>query len=394
MSSHRPSADAVKLSLIYGALFTVVGVQMPFWPVWLELKGMSPSQIGILLGAIYWAKVVSNPLVAHMVDAGAGRRRMMIVLAVASAVLYPIYLVTDNFWGLLALSLFAGSLLPGLMPLTETVTMTLTTQGRLDYGRVRLWGSLSFILAAQGTGLLVDQIGPKIVLWLVMLGVGLVLASVFTVPDPPTHGRTGPRLKVSILLKDRTYVLFLVTASLNQASHCIYYGFASLHWHNAGLGGGVIGGLWALGVLAEVLLFAASGRVVRWLGAERLVLIGVAAGIVRWSALAFTTDPVLLVPFQILHAATFGAAHLGAMHLIARRIDGRLIARAQALYSSVAMGLIPGVGLIAAGPIYAAFGGHAFLFAAVASIIGTWTGWRLLRQSIATQNTAEETPAA
>lgn len=381
MPPARPTSAALRLSLLYGALFTVVGVQMPFWPVWLEAQGMSAPQIGILLGAIYWAKVVTNPVIAHLVDAGAGRRRMMIALAVTSAVLYPLYIVTDNFWGLLALSLVAGSLLPGLMPLTETVTMTLNTRGHLEYGRVRLWGSISFIAAAQGAGVLVESFGPEIVLWLVMIGVLATTATVFAVPDPSSRGSDSTRLHLSALLKDRVYALFLLTASLNQASHCIYYGFASLHWRAAGLSGGTIGGLWALGVIAEVVLFAFAARAVRHLGAEALILIGVAAGLIRWTALAFTTDPWLLVPFQILHGATFGAAHLGAMHLITQQIDGRLAARAQAFYSSVAMGLVPGLGLIAAGPIYAAWGGHAFLLATLASAMGTIVAIILIRHT-------------
>jgi PPP family 3-phenylpropionic acid transporter len=376
----RPTPDALRLSLLYAALFSVVGVQMPFWPVWLEAQGMKAVQIGILLGAIYWAKVVTNPLIAQFVDRTGRRRQALLILAACALAMFCLYTVATGFWALLALGILSGSLIAGLMPLTETVTMTLTQRGVLDYGRVRLWGSLTFIAAAGVTGLVVEDLGPPVILWLVLGGAAATAVAVWPVPDPAPARRGGPPLPLVALFRDRRYRLFLLTASLTQASHCIYYGFATLHWRAQGVSDGLIGGLWAIGVLAEVVLFVFSGAVVRRLGAERLLFIGALGGILRWTVLATTMSPWLLVPAQTLHAATFGATHLGAMHLIAGSVDSRLSARAQALYSSVAMGLVPGLALLGAGPLYAAFGGQAFLAAALIAAAAGLAGHRLLRQ--------------
>lgn len=389
----RPTQDALRLSLLYGAMFTVIGVQMPFWPVWLESRGMGPTEIGILLGAIYWAKVVTNPLIAQVIDHHGGRRKAMLALAIGALSAFSLYIFAFDFWALLVLGIFSGSLIAGLMPLSETITMTLTRQGRLDYGRVRLWGSLTFIAAAMLTGGLVEHLGPSSILPLVIVGAAMTLITVFTAPNPPrlTHG--GPRLPMAALFRDRTYMLFLATASLTQASHCIYYGFATLHWRAQGLSNGLIGGLWAIGVVAEIVLFVISGAAVRKLGADRLLFLGAMGGILRWSALAFVASPWLLAPLQTLHAATFGATHLGAMHLIANHIDPRLSTRAQALYSSVAMGLVPGIALLAAGPLYERFGGLAFLAASLIALMATVAGALLLhhRRKI---KAAEHFPAA
>lgn len=375
----RPTQNGLRLSFLYGAIFTVIGVQMPFWPVWLEHRGMEPLQIGILLGAIYWAKVVTNPLIGALVDSYGHRHRIMVILAACAVALFSLYLWADGFTAFLVIGVLGGSVFAALMPLSETVAMSLTMRGRLDYGRVRLWGSLTFIGMSLVGGWLLEWASPEAVLWLTLGGVATTLAAVVTAPRVPDRHRDGPRPPFSSLFRDRGFVLFLATASLTQVSHTVYYGFATLHWRDAGLAGGTIGALWAVGVVAEVVLFAASGAVVRWLGPARLLLLGALAGVVRWSAIAVTTDPAILFPVQLLHAATFGCTHLGAMHFIARAVDPRLSARAQAVYSSTAMGLAPGLALIGVGPLYAALGGQAFLAMAAVAAGGVTTGWALRR---------------
>lgn len=375
-----PSRDGLRLSILYGALFTVIGLQLPYWPVWLEGRGLGPEAIGLLVGAAFWGKVVTNPSIAHHVDRHGRRKGMMIALAFIATACFALFLAVEGLWGMLVLSVLGWSLFAGLMPLSETLTMSLTTQGRLDYGRVRLWGSLTFIGAAMLGGWVLERSPTtEVVLWLVLVGMGLIIAATLAVPDVAASRRSGKRLPFRALFRDRGYLLFLGTASLTQVSHTVYYAFATLHWRAAGLSGGMIGGLWALGVVAEVVLFAFSGRVIARFGAERLLMAGAVAGVLRWSVLAFSTDPWLLAPAQVLHAATFGCTHLGAMHFIARRVDAGLTARAQATYSSVAMGLAPGLGMLVAGRLYADFAGLAFLGTALVAVAGTLCGIALLR---------------
>ncbi len=377
-----PTPEGLRLAVFYGALFTVIGVQLPYWPVWLEGRGMGPEAIGILVGAAFWGKVVTNPSIGQFVDAHGRRKMVMVVLAVVASACFALFTAIDGFWGLLVLSVLGWSLFAGLMPLSETVTMGLNAQGRLDYGRVRLWGSLTFIGAAMLGGWVLERAPTtEVILWMILAGMGLVTVTVLAIPAVPAERRRGSRLPFRALFRNRAYLLFLATASLTQVSHTVYYAFATLHWRDAGLSGGVIGALWAIGVIAEVVLFAFSGRVVARIGPERLLLLGAVAGVVRWSVLAVTTDVVFLVPIQVLHAATFGCTHLGAMHFIAGRVIPGLTGRAQAMYSSVAMGLAPGIGLLAAGPLYAAYGGGAFLATAAVAGLGTLWGWALLKRS-------------
>jgi MFS transporter, PPP family, 3-phenylpropionic acid transporter len=181
------------------------------------------------------------------------------------------------------------------------------------------------------------------------------------------------------MFRGRGFALFLAATAAVQASHAVYYGFATLHWQAAGYGDTLIGGLWALGVIAEILLFAAGDRVVRRAGAAWLIVIGGLAGGLRWTVTGTTTELWALVIVQTLHALSFGAVHLGAIHFIARAVPPELSATAQSLYSSVVMGLGLGLMLFAAGPLYAAVGAHAFHAMALSAVLGAGLALRLRR---------------
>jgi PPP family 3-phenylpropionic acid transporter len=183
------------------------------------------------------------------------------------------------------------------------------------------------------------------------------------------------------------FLLFMATVSCLQASHAMLYGFATLHWRAAGISDGMIGFLWAEGVLAEIVLFFAGALLLRWVGVGGLLLLGAAAGMLRWTAYAFSDALWLLLALQVLHAFTFGATHLGAMHFITRAVPTAWSASAQSLYTAVSGGLAMGLATALAGPLYAAAGGRAFLLSSVLATLGLvlalilarrWSGGRLV----------------
>lgn len=364
---------SLRLSLFYGALFGVIGFHMPYWPVWLEAQGMSAAAIGTLLAAQQWAKVVGNPIVGRIADASLKRRRIMTALAAASLAGFALFAPAEGFWPLLGLSILTGMSLWALMPLGENLTMlTVYERKGLDYGRIRLWGSLTFIAASFLGGRLLQAHAADVILWAVLGAVALTLLSCLLLPDvrgrgdeaagPDPDAPTEPPPPVTRLLRHPAFVAFLVAGSLIQASHAVYYGFATLDWRGAGLSGETIGLLWAVGVAAEVVLFAFGNRVVALAGGPaRLILIGGLGGMVRWTVLPMTADPLLLVPVQTLHALSFGATHLGAMHFIGQAVPRALSGRAQALYASFGLGVAMGIAMIGSGRLYEATGAWAYL---------------------------------
>lgn len=365
-----PASTPIRIALFYVAFFAGVGIHLPFWPVWLKAQGLDAGQIGVLLAGIFFTKIVSNPLVGHWVDQRGDRRWPMVLLSAASLLSFSLFAVVGGFWPLLAVTILAGVFLASMLPVGENLAMIMAVRERYDYGRVRLWGSLSFIVAATGGGWLIVGQPADLVLWLILAGLAATLVACLWLPDiAARHGRTTPQ-PVWPLLKSPLFLMFLAGASLLQASHMIYYGFATLHWQAAGLPGWMIGLLWAEGVAAEVVLFAFSGRVVARLGPGVLMVLGGLGGVVRWGVLATTTEPAALFAVQWLHAATFGCMHLGAMHFLNRAAPPDLSARAQTLHSSVTQGVAAGLGMLSAGLLYETLQGTAFLTMAALSAGG------------------------
>lgn len=360
---------SLRLSLFYASIFSAVGIHLPFWPVWLKAQGLDSGQIGLLLAVTFFTKIITNPIVGTVVDRRGDRRQPMILLSAGGVLSFMLFALADGFWGILAVTILAGGFFAAMMPVGENLTMLVAARDGLDYGRIRLWGSLTFVLAASLGGWLIAGRPAELILWLISLGLAFTWLACLSVPDirPPGPPPDKP-LPLSILLSSPLFLLFLLTTSLVQVSHMIYYGFATLHWQAAGLSGWIIGLLWAEGVIAEILLFAFSNHVLRWLGPCRLLMLAGVSGVLRWAVLATTTDPLALAAVQWLHGGTFGAMHLGAMHFINRAAPSGLSARAQALHSSVTQGIASGIGMLLAGSLYGELANWSFL--AMAAMAG------------------------
>ncbi len=347
-----------------------MGVYLPFWPVWLKGRGLDAGEIGLLLAITIWTKVLASPAMAQIANRLGERRRVMVALSVAALASYALFGIADGFWQLALVAVLIGATLPPMMPLGENMTMLASRARGLDYGRIRLWGSLSFILASWGGGQWLAGRPESAILWLVLAGLGLTVVACWSLPDirpAPAPPRAKP---VRGLLRQPVFLLFLATVSLIQSSHGMLYGFGTLHWRAAGLSDGAIGLLWAEGVLAEVVLFAFSGRVVRRVGVVPLMLIAAAAGVARWTVTALSADLGVLLAVQLLHALTFGATHLAAMHFIQRAVPEEVSATAQGLYSAIAMGVVLASVIMASGGLYAGAGGHAFFAMTAMSVLG------------------------
>lgn len=359
---------ALRLAFFYAAMFSLTGVQLPFWPAWFAGRGLSAAEIGILLAVAQWLKLAVNPLAGIAADRSAAPRRVMLVLslgAVAGFVLLP---AAHGFALLLALGALTACCLAPLSPLGDHVALAAAAAGRLDYGRVRLWGSLGFIAATLLAGRLVQARGIDGVAPLLAAAAMLVLAACAVMPAERSAPAAAHAGAWRTLMRP-SFALFLAAAALIQGSHAVYYGFGTLYWRRLGIADDRIALLWAEGVVAEIALFYWGAPLLRRLGPEKLMALGGGAGLLRWAATGFATTLPALVPLQLLHAFTFGATHLGAMHHLARRLPPAQAATAQALYATVVGGLGQGLLMLLAGGLYGAVGGSAyFAMAAVAAI--------------------------
>jgi len=371
------SGDGVRLAFFFTAFFFVVGIQLPFWPVWLTAKGLGPTEIGLLMAISIAAKVIANPLAAHLADRRGERRRPMVMLAVASLASFAQFGWVNGFWPILVVSVMFFMCWPPIMPLGESLTMITVHREGLDYGRIRLWGSLSFIAMAAISGRILVEEPPEIIFWMVLSAIAFAIVACTLVPDSRPERTTSTEAPIRLVLKNRRFVLFLFAAALIQGSHAVYYAFGTLHWQAAGYSDDLIGGLWAEGVIAEIILFAFGNKVVRHVGAERLILLGALAAAIRWTVTGFTDALPVIICAQTLHAFTYGATHLGAIHFVARVVAPSMSATAQSLYAAAVMGLGLGLMLLISGELYGRFGGGAYYGMAVAGLMGALLAWML-----------------
>jgi PPP family 3-phenylpropionic acid transporter len=362
---------ATRLAAFYFAFLAVYGVQIPFWPVWLAAHGLGPTDIGVIVAVGVGARLIGNLLTAHVADRSGERRRLMLALAAAGLAAYGLFAFVDGFWGILAVSIVSSLLFPPIMALGESLTMTGVGRFGLDYGRIRLWGSLSFILAATVSGYVLVQAPPSAILWMVLATVAATALACAALPDLRTEAAPiAAGLPLARVIEDRGLILMLAAAGLIQGSHAVYYAFGTLHWQAAGMSDDVIGLLWAEGVVCEIVLFAAGAAVLRRIRPPWLIALAGGLAALRWVVLGSTTALPAVVAVQALHAFSYGAAHLGAIHVIAKAVAPALSATAQSLYAALVMGLALGSMLLASGPLYEAFAGGAYFAMALSAALG------------------------
>lgn len=369
----------VRLSLFYAAFFAAIGVQQPFWPVWLAAKGLGATEIGIALAVGIGIKALSAPLAAHIADRSGERRRLIVTLAAAGTAAFCLFAITDGFWPIIGVSVLFYGLWPPVMSLTDSITVRAAHQGWLQYGRVRLWGSVSFIAVALASGQILVVLPPDAVFWICLAVVVLTIPAGLGLPDVRGEASRSLRLPIVEVLRNRPFVLVVLACALVQGSHGVYYGFATLHWQGAGYSEAIIGALWAEGVVAEIILFAFDRAFLARFGAVGLIVLAGASSVLRWLGTGLSDALPMLVLFQALHAFSFGAAHLGAMAFIASQVPPAVAATAQSVYSAVVWGLGIGTTLLAAGWLYREYAGHAFLTMAVLGLAGVAVASPLLR---------------
>jgi PPP family 3-phenylpropionic acid transporter len=329
------------LALSYFTYFFSYGIFLPFWGVWLKGEGIPPETIGILLGAGLVARFLGSLLIAprvkdpsHLVTA----LRLLALLTLAFAIGFCF----GNGWGWLMLVIAGFNLFfSPLVPLTDALAGIWQKQITMDYGRVRLWGSLAFVIGSALTGQMVSVWGHNAILYSLIVSILAMLLGMMLKPSvmPQGEARTHSETERSLwaMLKEGPVWRFLLCVTLLQGAHAGYYSFGSIYWQEAGYSASTIGYLWSLGVVAEVIIFASSNFLFRRWNARNLLLLSACCGILRWSLMASSTELGWLLVIQILHCGTFTVCHLAAMRFIAAR-KGPEVIRLQAVYSALAMG--------------------------------------------------------
>jgi len=369
------------LAIFYTGYFGLLGVLLPYLSLYLLDIGLSPYQIGVVGAVTPLVKTIAPSLWGWAADRKGSRRPFMRLASVGALACFGLLLGVREFLAIAAVMALYAVFTSSLLPLVESTAMEAVDRFGVDYGRIRLWGSVGFIAASLAMGEVLDVAPSVTVVWAILVFLAFNLWSVYHLPDshPAPRAAAG---RARDLLTRRPVLLFYGVCLLMQASHGTYYGFYSVYLEQLGFPRGQIGLLWAVGVGAEVLAMGLSGRLLSRLGTRRLMQLALACTVVRWAMLATGASLPWLVPAQLLHAASFGLFHVAAVTHTHRLIPPELRSTGQSLYSSLSFGFGLTVAMYLSGVFYDSVGAP-MLFAASAGIALLATGLALTLPRVA-----------
>ncbi len=340
MSAAAKPEQSLNFALFFFAYYGYIGVFSPYASLYFADRGISATQIGVLMSMMQVMRIFGPNLWGWVAD---HTRRRVMVLRVTSAAAALVF--CGMFWGeafvfffvlMLALNLFTSA----QGPLSEALMLSSMRGDLTHYGRLRLWGSVGFIVTVMVAGQLLDWQGIGLMPWIALALLVLVSAVAFNMREEAAIPRSHDTPSVSQLLKQREVIAFFVSTFLMIAAHASLYVYYSLYLSQIGYSKTVIGLMWSLGVVAEILFFYFQAPLFRRYGIATLMLTSLVVGVVRFLMIGFGAESlVLLLIAQILHAATFGVHHSASVATLQRWFAGPLQARGQALFISVSYGL-------------------------------------------------------
>jgi len=345
----------------YFLYFGVLGMYLPYFNLYCYHIGFSGFQIGALSGLRSITLVLFPLIWSTLADRFQIRRPLYIACNFISTALWLFYLFTTDFWPLFAITAVYGAFYAPLISFLETFTMETLGRSRNRYGRIRAWGSLSFILIVVLLGRAIDAFSVDLILVTILFGSVLLAMVSVKIPRIETPPATSPRPQAGTLL-NRRMVVFLISAFLMLTSHGTYYGFFSIHLESIGYGKTFIGGAWALASGAEILVMIRSVAIFRRFAIEQVLMFSFAVAGLRWLILSVAISPAAIVVAQVLHAVTYGAFHMASILYVDRLSPKAAKTMGQAVNNAITYGLGLMAGFFLNGWLYDTLGA-GFLFA-------------------------------
>ncbi|PIV33626.1 MAG: MFS transporter [Lysobacterales bacterium CG02_land_8_20_14_3_00_62_12] len=377
-------ARFTRYSVFYFFYYAALGAYAPYVGRWLDASGHGGYVVGAMMAMWYASRMVGPPLWAALMQRSAVPGYWFVAATLLTTLAFAGFLLASQVTTLLLVMAVFGTFYNALLPQFEAMTLTALAARSTEYGRIRLWGSVGFLLVAATLGGVLDRIGneafPLVTLTLLLM---MVIAAWPHRHDRPSlhladAGAVGPWWRRPDLRR------LLLVALLMQVSFGAFYVFYTLHLQARGHSGLVIGALWGLGVLVEIAMF---WRVPGWIerfGAERLMRWCLALTVARWLLTAECADSVaVLGAAQLLHAFGFAAFHASCMRQLVDYFPGRRANRGQSLLYAFSSGLGGVLGAALAATMWQIGGGRA---AFLASALVAALAWWMLRSGTASRS--------
>lgn len=361
-----------RLSAFYFCYFATLGAFLPFWSVYLSSRQFSAIEIGELSACLLVTKMIAPQLFGWLADKTRLRMPWIRLSCLLAVLIFAGFLFRTDYQAYALISLGFSFFWNATLPQFEAATL-FHLHNRLSqhYSRIRSWGSIGFIVAVLAVGQTVDSYGPAI-LPLIILGLlGLNLCVAFTVPEAGVHHSHEAEYGFLQIVRKPQTIAFLLVYLFLQVAHGPYYVFFSVYLKTHAYTATESACLWSLGVGAEIILFLFASRLVQAFSLKGLLSTCLLITSVRWYLIATLVDSQLsLVIAQLMHAASFGLAHVVAIQILYLYFGHHHQGQGQALYSAVSFGLGGMLGSIGSGYVWDKLGGeHVFILALLSSVL-------------------------
>lgn len=371
-------SSSIRLALHYVLLFGVTGVSLPFAGLWLKSLGLDGAEIGTLLAVPMLARFLTGPLIAVWADGFASRRTPIAILGAVAMVGYGLAALVEGYLLWTLCWFVAATATAAVIPLIDVLNLRLARREGFSFSVPRGCGSAAFVVANLVMGALLVRLPVHaVIVWIVIASGAMALYARFGLPHEVVSaaGRATGRnrfLGLGRLIADPVFMLAILAIGAVQASHGFYYGFSAILWTNQGLSTGLVGALWAASVVIEIgfMWWVDPWRRRLGIGPWSMLMLGVAAGVVRWTTLAFSPSLAWLWPLQALHALTFAATYLAGVEIVERLAPEDAQTAAQTLSSTLSAGVLIGIATVLSGPLYDAHGAGGYLAMTGMVVIG------------------------
>lgn len=370
-----------RLSAWYFFYFAFIGAFAPYFTLYLQSLEFSAREIGLLMAAGPVMRMLAPAFWGWLSDKSGRRAPIVRQSAALTAAAFAVFFAAEGFWPVLAGIALTFFFWTAAHPLVEALTLDHLRGRTEEYGRIRLWGSVGFVVSVLGVGALLDLMPLPALLWAcfgLLLGVfACALALRDGGAQPAAHH--APSLRLGLR---RPEVLALFAACFfMSAAHGPLYVFFSIHLVDHGYGKTVVGALWSLGVVAEIFVFIYLPQLMRRWSLRAILLASFALAVLRFLLIGWMVESLaLLLAAQVMHGATFGAYHAAAVAALNRWFPSQQQGRVQALYGSISFGAGGMLGNAVSGEAWTALGaGWTYTLGAAFAAVGGWLIWRGLR---------------
>lgn len=371
LAAPRLGGLSTRISVVYAAIYLHYGAFGLFIPMWFEHRGLTPEQIGTLMSLPMFLRILFVAPVSGLADRLQRIREVLLACVVGAMLIMSFMSFAQTYWQMLLFFTVFALVWDPLPILADAYAVLAVRSKGLDFGRMRLWGSLAFVAANIVSGSLIGLYSPEVIPWFTAALLAVPIVPILMLPRDRTlvSERTTERISWVGAFSDRAVIIAMIGAALITSSHVLLNTFGTIQFTAMGLDGTTIGILVGVSIMAEIVVLFGAQKLLGQRSPLWLIAIGGITAIVRWTLMAFQPGLYALAALQFMNGFTGMGVIAGLMLFIAQRTDNRLISTVQGI-NAVVLGLTAAVATFASGYVWKSLGYDAYLLAAVVAALG------------------------